>query len=462
MPKRHILIINPICEKAEVIRSALSDLDDCDVTILPSLTQAHGLIINDEVNMIIICIGDQEDWSTIGIEESRLFSERLIHTHRYRLIAIIQSDQSKIMPQLIKSGFSLVIPEPVHAKQLCKQISGLFRLAAMHQELELRWQTAGQFQTFGETEAALPEAQGEVPLNLSTPRILVYNTTGDNPYTASVISRLKSFAFIKTVDNEEDAIKALASNVADICAVIVDSEQTETGLSFIAGTLATTEFNRFPMVAVLAEADSTLVEECFSQGCSDLFLGDMSAADLNVRVRMLTRIEKMREVINKDFDSLQGSRIKDTLTDCYTYGFAMEHLQKLIESSKTDGKPISIAYLRISNLADINLYYDFSSGDHVWRQFASIINRVSRSTDLVARLSGTSILLIFHDASLSKAQEILDRFTSIVGRIVFKLPGLEETVRLNLDQACLNWEGELEAKNFVDRLNTILRRNDAA
>lgn len=82
---------------------------------------------------------------------------------------------------------------------------------------------------------------------------------------------------------------------------------------------------------------------------------------------------------------------------------------KLCERQKL---PASLVYLDIDKFKQINDTYGHAEGDRALSIFAEIMKRISRDSDVIARISGDEFVILFADAGKKIAESIVGRFKS--------------------------------------------------
>ena len=84
----------------------------------------------------------------------------------------------------------------------------------------------------------------------------------------------------------------------------------------------------------------------------------------------------------------------DALTGLANRAHFEEHLAAAIERSKRRGVAMALLFLDIDHFKDVNDTFGHEGGDIVLKEFAQRLNRLTRTTDLVARLAGDEFVVV--------------------------------------------------------------------
>ena len=101
----------------------------------------------------------------------------------------------------------------------------------------------------------------------------------------------------------------------------------------------------------------------------------------------------------KHEEKLKKLAITDRLTNIMNRRMGLEYLDKQIARVKRENIPITICFIDVNGLKNINDNYGHNEGDNLLRIVAKILAGNIRDTDAVARLGGDEFLLIFSDSN---------------------------------------------------------------
>lgn len=114
---------------------------------------------------------------------------------------------------------------------------------------------------------------------------------------------------------------------------------------------------------------------------------------------------------NKELE--RQSRV-DSLTGLYNRIAADERLRLEFLLLKRSGSPYAVLFMDIDHFKSINDTYGHEIGDHVLRQFASVVSHSVRESDFVARFGGEEFLAVLPDTSMEGALLIAEKIRSAV------------------------------------------------
>jgi|SRR5713101_2364183 len=99
----------------------------------------------------------------------------------------------------------------------------------------------------------------------------------------------------------------------------------------------------------------------------------------------------------------------DPLTGLHNRRFAEERLTAEIVRSERHGTPLTVCLLDLNGFKLVNDNHGHAAGDTLLREFAGILCRAIRGSDLVVRLGGDEFMVLLPDCKLGEEQLVLDR-----------------------------------------------------
>ncbi len=103
---------------------------------------------------------------------------------------------------------------------------------------------------------------------------------------------------------------------------------------------------------------------------------------------------------NSDFDSL---------TDTYNRRAGMQLLRNMLNSDDDEHLPVSICFLDINGLKDVNDILGHQYGDELIVTISNTINKKLRSHDIFMRVGGDEFILILKNTSETEAEQIWEK-----------------------------------------------------
>lgn len=114
----------------------------------------------------------------------------------------------------------------------------------------------------------------------------------------------------------------------------------------------------------------------------------------------------------------------DSLTGCYSRGYALELLDRQLKLSHRSKSPLLLAFLDIDGFKAINDNFGHDEGDKVLKETADLFKSTLREVDIICRTGGDEFLLIFPGSSLKEVSLIRSRLQK-------NLSQLNKTIKKN-------------------------------
>ncbi|MFT4824289.1 MAG: diguanylate cyclase (GGDEF)-like protein [Halioglobus sp.] len=105
----------------------------------------------------------------------------------------------------------------------------------------------------------------------------------------------------------------------------------------------------------------------------------------------------------------------DPLSRVYNRRGMDEALQLSLAAALRRNLPTSAIMVDIDHFDQINNSFGLETGDHVIRTIAALLAKMSRATDVVARVSGKKFMLVLPETELKHAKTLADRIRLAIG-----------------------------------------------
>jgi len=125
------------------------------------------------------------------------------------------------------------------------------------------------------------------------------------------------------------------------------------------------------------------------------------------------RAERMRE--------LRSLMARDSLTGLFNHTAITQFLENAITAARRQNDPLSFAMIDVDKFKLVNDTYGHPAGDQVLLALARVLQQRLRNSDLVGRYGGEEFAIILNDASLDKAQQIMDQLREDFSKVEFNV-----------------------------------------
>jgi len=199
--------------------------------------------------------------------------------------------------------------------------------------------------------------------------------------------------------------------------VLVDNKISELGRSTIGNFIIVEAIILFAFSCMLFIFLRYIVLKRLTKLSSDVFK-IINSEDLSLRLSvkgkdeisdlkddintMLIRIEKMN-------NEMTNFATYDMMTGTLNRRVGIETLETLIAVSKRTNTPLSIVYVDVNNLKNVNDHYGHQEGDQLIKDVTDILTMSIRESDCLSRLGGDEFLLIFPKQDYDAVTQIMKR-----------------------------------------------------
>ncbi len=151
-------------------------------------------------------------------------------------------------------------------------------------------------------------------------------------------------------------------------------------------------------------------------GANDLMFDDFSADELRLRLKTQIRRKQQADRLRKTVRDGLRMAVIDPLTGLYNRRYALPHLARISERSKTTKRPFAVMVLDLDHFKNINDTYGHSAGDMVLAEVAERLKDNLRAVDMVARIGGEEFMVVMPDTQLAQARITAERLCRVVNQ----------------------------------------------
>ena len=303
--------------------------------------------------------------------------------------------------------FDLVMRPPVHPAQIALRLESLARAAVTEEEFELRAQTLAE-----RGRRLEPPVVDAGPLQILTvgepaPKFLALSHAL-RACGAEVTGAFTAYtAFDYLHERPFDAV------------VLWAGETHAEALSIAAGMRRNTRLFHIPTTLYLRSGSEIGPGEAYDRGVTDLATGETPEDETAHRVVALARTYRRESAIRKALEKARGSGLMDAATGLFTRDLFAAHLARLSAAMHARHRPLSVAVLKISETPETALMRAEGWLDRAIPQIGSMIGRLVRAEDTVARLAPDVFALAFPAASQEAARVAADRIAAVIACTAF-------------------------------------------
>jgi len=191
----------------------------------------------------------------------------------------------------------------------------------------------------------------------------------------------------------------------------------------------------------------------------ELARGEAIAFGVHSAAYALIAIGFLASVVIEYQQHLSDLATLDPLTRLLNRRGLEDALQVSKAQASRRGLPTSGIMIDIDHFKQVNDSFGHEVGDHVLRQVADTLTRLSRSSDVVARIGGEEFLLVLPETALPEARILAERIREAIGQRPLLVDFQRIGVTVSLGVACVVGELSLdELSQEADRAMYLAKR----
>jgi diguanylate cyclase (GGDEF)-like protein len=152
------------------------------------------------------------------------------------------------------------------------------------------------------------------------------------------------------------------------------------------------------------------------------------AEDLKFKTDALT--QDITELNMAQVQALRNAALRDYLTGMYNRRYFFDLALPIFENAKRQNSDLMVAMMDIDHFKSVNDSYGHGVGDEVLVIVAGLLEKVIRSTDIIARFGGEEFCLIATAMPPEAAKKYLDSVRDNISKLVFSEKSLSITVSI--------------------------------
>jgi len=143
----------------------------------------------------------------------------------------------------------------------------------------------------------------------------------------------------------------------------------------------------------------------------------------------------------------------DSLTKAYSRVRILEILDSYISPNPTADSTLSIVFIDVDRLKEINDVYGHATGDYVLRKIVEALSPALRGNNTLGRIGGDEFLLLLPNADTPQAQMIAERFQQVVSDTEF-----DEVGKVTISIGVATKQNNESAQSLLTRADSAMYR----
>jgi len=251
------------------------------------------------------------------------------------------------------------------------------------------------------------------------------------------------------------ALAAVQSGDVDAVVLDVSTEEAE-ALDLPRVLRVASGVPHLPIIVMAPAPPEQIRCQFLEGGADDILPNDISPAELGARLRALMRVKRLHDELRASRQALAASLARErqllaqlrrdnahllTLctTDPLTHLQNIRHFNTFLASefkvARRYQRKLSLLVFDLDHFKVVNDTHGHPSGDYVLKEFAVILERLVRDSDVVARTGGEEFSIVLPNAGRTQAQGFAQRIGKAVCERKFIVYGQEIHVTTSVGAA---------------------------
>lgn len=299
----------------------------------------------------------------------------------------------------LEAGADDFLTKPINDIALFARVKSLLRIKVLLDELRLRDKTVAQM-------GVLEGSQNTFTQDVSGAKIMVIDD--DAVQLKRLSDKLMQSYQVEQVSRPQGAESLAVNGSFDL--IIVSTQLTDMdGLRLASHFKGLEETRNVPVLMLVDEDDSRAMLKGLELGVNDYIVMPVDYNEMAARVKTQIRRKKYQDALKSNYQQTISRSITDGLTGLYNRHYLNNHLDNLVRQSLNNNKPMSLIILDMDHFKSVNDTYGHDIGDQVLKQFADIVIKSIRSSDLAARFGGEEFVVLMPETDSQQAKEAAER-----------------------------------------------------
>lgn len=292
-----------------------------------------------------------------------------------------------------------------------------------------------------------------VNLDQETAILSVENSDIDFKVISGILKDLKLVNLTRVMDIQ-DAMDLLERNRFDLVLleyILPDGN----GMDFL--RLMLQKGFETSVVVITGHGDEMIASQMIQAGAYDYLTKDKISNKSLSRI-ITNTLEKARLKLDmkKVQEKLAEMSTRNELTGLYNRRYFMETLQREVANAGRYGHKLSLCIIDLDHFKKINDKYGHIAGDMVLKEFAGMLRKNVRQSDITCRYGGEEFTVIFPNTGVKDALYMCERFRKMIAGHQFEYNSSSFHVKVSMGVASYSSSLDKSPLDLVDRADKAL------
>jgi len=201
------------------------------------------------------------------------------------------------------------------------------------------------------------------------------------------------------------------------------------------------------VIMLTGKGDTEDIVTGIDAGADDYIVKPFNQEELRARLRTGQRNIELHMALRVANKKLQIMSRLDPLTGALSRSAVLDELDLAMYRSQREEKILTILFIDIDDLKQVNECHGRSAGDKVLQETVRRISGCLRRTDHFGRYGGDEFLVILLGRNDSTAMKICHRIQQVVSEKEIELP--DGTIPVTASQSLAAWDGAADIDKFI-------------
>ncbi|MAK59904.1 MAG: GGDEF domain-containing protein [Ponticaulis sp.] len=185
--------------------------------------------------------------------------------------------------------------------------------------------------------------------------------------------------------------------------------------------------------------------------------GDLTTEQIRLLAGLMTERQKLLETIRDLSDELNSARDvadQDALLPLYNRRAFVRELGRQLSFCERHDVPATLIYMDLDHFKVLNDTLGHASGDQALLEFAKVLKRHTRQSDLIGRLGGDEFAILLLNASVEIGERKGEELRADVRALKFG----DRAKPLQLDVSCgtIQWRSSESPEHLIERADEAM------